>query len=808
MKLSLSWIQDHVDYHLDRPAEELADLISLRVAEVEGVERLGEALQQVRVVEILATEPHPDADKLRIATVTDGEGETQRIVCGATNCRPGIRVPFADLGAVLPTVDKDGNVSTFTIKRAKIRGVESTGMLCAADELGVPGGHDGLLELPLDAPVGTCLAEIEPFKSAADLLFEIDNKSLTHRPDLWGHYGFAREFSVMFDLPLAPYPQGAVSTGPSSFSIVNEVPDRCFRYSGLLIENITVSPSPDWLQQRLLSAGVNAINNIVDITNFILLELGQPMHAFDADKLSGTTIGIRAATDGEKFIALDGQTYPLSAADLVIDDNGRAVALAGVMGGLDTGVEAGCTRVFFESATFAASSVRRTAGRLDLRSESSARFEKSLDPEHTTMALRRAWQLVQEICPDARLAGEIVDDFPTPYPEITIQTSHAFLRDRLGTDEVTDAFIDRILAGLGFTLGGDLALDVPSWRRTKDVSLAEDIVEEVGRHFGYDNITPCAPQFDLQVPAENPARQFERGVKALLTEGYGCTEIMMYPMVGPKLLGRVGLDQRRRSSLPIPVSEFEQMMRPESVPQLLQAIAENAKHFPQFRLFEYGRVYDTSEMKGLLPTERTRITGTFVPAFERDSLQQETFFQGKALIQDILRLAGVDNAKTMPLTDSEAAWIHPNIHCGFYRGRMLLASLFKLHPSCADEFGVSHNAYIFEVYADRLETLTRNLKYQPISKFPTVRFEVTVVVAAQTLSGDIEAAIGRAAKRQLRSLEVLTIYEGDPIPTGKKAISYRMEFAASDRTLSHDEAESVQNKVVAALEKAGYPLKQ
>jgi phenylalanyl-tRNA synthetase beta chain len=802
MHISFNWMRDFAPIELGDSPNLLSEVISLAIAEVEGVSSHGDALGQVTVAEVLKTEPHPDADSLKIATVNDGERE-RRIVCGATNCRAGIKTPFADIGAELPDTDKDGNPTVFTISPRKIRGVASDGMLCSGRELQLSDDHDGIWIFPENTPVGVKMSELDDFREAKDVLLEVDNKSLTHRPDLWGHYGFAREMAVVQDVKLAPYPAlDPDSDDACEFRISNEIPDRCRRYAGLHIDGITVAPSPAWLQQRLKAVGMNSINTIVDITNFVLLELGQPMHAFDVATLSGREISVRLAKEGETFLALDKHKYELGPSDIVIDDAGRAVALGGVMGGLETGVTETTTSVFLESANFAATPIRLTANRLDLRSDSSNRFEKSLDPEHVPMALRRAWQLIKEVCPDATCRGNIVDDFPTPFAEITIPTSRDFLRRRLGAD-VEDAFIDRVLSGLGFGLSGDLDITVPSWRRTKDVGIAEDIVEEVGRHFGYDNIVPNAPRFELEVPPANASRSLERQLKAILTEGHGFHEILCYPMIGPQLLEKYGLEISGHFTLTNAISEYHDRMRKHTIPQLIEAVCENRKHHPAFKLFEFGRVYDTDAMDGLLPTERRRLAGAIVPPAE-DS-DEAAFFEAKALILDLLQVGGVSRTQVKPLEDADS-WVHPGIAAGFYRGRQWVASLYKLHPSQADICGLRESVFLFEIDADLLGSAKRKLSYKPISKYPNVRFEVTVIADKRELSANIEKAIGRAAGKLLLDLSVITIYTGLPIPPGKKAISYRMHFAG-DHTFGGDEVTAVQDKVIAALVRAGYPLK-
>ncbi|MEN9361992.1 MAG: hypothetical protein RL095_3527 [Verrucomicrobiota bacterium] len=803
MKLSLSWIQEFTDAKIDLTPLELSSKISLSVAEVEDVHVTGVALTQVRVCEILATQPHPNADKLRLATIRAG-GEERQIVCGAGNCRPGIKVPFADLGAKLPYTDKEGKPAILEIKKAAIRGVESTGMLCSAKELGLAEASDGLLELPDSTPVGAKLSELPAYRAEADLVLEIDNKSLTHRPDLWGHYGFAREFAAVFGGALKPYPGlEPDSKATSAWQVAIANPELCRRYSCLEVEGLDAGPSPEWLQTRLRQGGIGSINKLVDVTNFILLELGQPMHAFDADKLAAKQVSVRAAAEGESFAALNGQSYTLKTSDLVIDIGGRAEALAGVMGGAHSAVSASTTRLLLESANFHAAGVRRTATRTGLRSDSSARFEKSLDPENCDKALRRAWQLLKELCPAARCVGGIVDSYPAPYPALSIQTSYAFLASRLGTD-VGKAFIDDKLARLGFSLKGDLDIAIPSWRATKDVAIAEDIVEEIGRLYGYDNIPSMAVTLPDSIPAPNPARKLERELKNVLANGWNATEIMSYPWCGDKELATYGLKPDGLMTLVNSLSEDAKYMKTTDIPKIIAAVSENLKYRDSFRLFNFTRVYDTTVMKGLLPTERFQFTGAFVPAADKkDALQTQSFADAKACVLDLLRTAGLAGFTVEELRDKSAPWIHPGIACGLYRGKQLIAQIFKLHPAVAATQDIKANAYLFQVDFDALVGAERKFKYKPVARFPSVDFDITALVNERALAGSLQTAITKALGASLTGIEVVSIYQGDNLGPGKKTISYRMTVASDERTLAPDEILDLNRKAVKAVLNAG-----
>ena len=804
MKLSLNWIKDFVDYSIDRQAQDLGDLISLSVAEVEDVLEAGSALSQVKTVKVIACEPHPEADRLQLATLDTGS-ETRKIVCGAKNCRPGITVPFADLGAKLPIIDKQGKPAILEIKKAKIRGFESTGMLCSEAELGLADEAPGILEMDNDLPAGVSLSELPQYAKWRDILFDIDNKSLTHRPDLWGHYGFAREFAAIFDLSLKAYPGLKVEAKGGSGFTVNVNSENCRRYSALRIKNVTVGESPEWMTTRLTNAGINSINNMVDLTNYVLLELGQPMHAFDVAKLTGTELEVRQAQAGEKFSALDEKEYELNEEDMVISIGGRAEALAGVIGGGLSAIDENTNEILLECASFNAAPVRRAASRHGIRTDSSSRFEKSLDPENTPIALERIWQLIKELCPNAELVGGLEDCFTQPYPEITIETSQAFIEKRLGCD-IGQEFIHGKLKTLGFGLEGDLSVTVPSWRRTKDVSIQEDLVEEIGRLYGFDNISSEALSSENRIPVINHARSLERQVKEMLSSGHGLTEIMTYPWCGQDELDAFGLSSDGLMTLLNPVSEDATFMKPNNMPKIIRAVSENIKYAADVRLYDFNRIYDTTQMvQELLPTERFQFTGALAPApAGKKNLQTESFFETKALVGDVLKLAGVSTWQIQNFPDNElASWVHPGINCQFRRGRQLLAEVFKLHPAIAEKNHIKHNVYIFVIHFDEIAKVGGpKYKYQITSKYPTVPFDITVATQPRVLAGKVEALIRKGGAKSLLDLDVVSVYEREET----KNISFRMHFGAKDHTLSHDEIHELQKKIVASILKGGFEI--
>jgi phenylalanyl-tRNA synthetase beta chain len=512
MKFSYQWIQDCVP-GLDTPAAELEHLITVHTAECEGVHPAGELLKGARVAVVLSAEPVAGTHITK-AVVDIGEGETITVACGAPNCRAGMRTIWAPVG------------------RKTIQGIESNGMLASPAELGLGRDASGIIEW------GAAALALDP-----DRIVEIDNKSLTHRPDLWGHLGMAREVAAITAKQLIdPADLSLLPTGSDSFNVHIADYELCPRFSVVVFENVRVAPSPYWLQYRLMSVGLNPINNIVDITNFVMAELAQPMHAFDRDKLRGDRLIVRPARDGETLLALDETEYTLTPADGVVADQDGAVSIAGIIGGRPSAIADETTNVVFESANWKASLIRKTSARLRLRTDASMRFEKAQDPANTVRALARAIALMRIVCPEARLVGGSTDDYRSLPQSSSILLRLDVLNRKLGRDvpepEVR-AILERLEFGVDSAGPGALQVTVPSFRATKDIAVADDLVEEVGRMIGYDTITPAPPFVACTVPPDNPERVWYRELRALVT-ARGFTEVYNYSFLSDAQAGRPG----------------------------------------------------------------------------------------------------------------------------------------------------------------------------------------------------------------------------------------------------------------------------
>jgi phenylalanyl-tRNA synthetase beta chain len=751
MKFSYQWLSEMID-GLDTPAKDLARLITLKTAECEGVEEAGPLLAGAAEALIVAVEPIPSSHNQKATVETMRYGQ-KHVVCGAPNCRVGVRTVYVPLGKKI------------------IDGVESDGMLASAAELGISRDHSGIVEL--DAP----------FTLTPDFVIEVDNKSLTHRPDLWGHHGMAREVAAILGRPLRdPVKPIAFRDAPPAIEVTIDDFALCPRYSALVFENVRVQPSPLWLQYRLEAIGLNPISNIVDVTNFILAELPQPMHAFDADKLRGGIV-VRTARAGERIAALNGETYDLDPSNLLITDSSGPIAIAGVIGGAGTAISATTTRIVLESACFNASSVRKTSSRLKLRTDASMRFEKAQDPANTVRGLRRALELLEQVSPGIRLVGGLADTYrPLPEPP-AIELPLDWLDRKLGI-AVPAAEVRKILESLEFRVTEGAArtflVTPPTWRATKDVTIKDDLVEEVGRMIGYGSITPVAPLAPARVPPANPEREFQHHVRETAAQ-QGFTEVHNYSFIGEDQARAFGLSTK--VEIANPIASDQHLMRSSLLPGILKNVNDNLKNFDQFRLFEIG-----SEI------HKDREIPHFAAAiYAKDD--------GVAGLMELKRLAEcvIEGAKARPA--ESRPYEHPRraaeiVACGAVIGR-----LFEFHPRMVE----TGRAAVLDLdLAAIRKLLSADVRYHPLRRFPTAAFDLTVVASARASIGEIESQIAKLAGKELVSTAFLRDFAA---PDGSRSLSYRITAGAADRTLESEEVSAIRARIIAGLRDAGFELK-
>ena len=762
MKFSYNWIREYVPA-LDTPARHLERLITMRTAECEGIEEAGTLLAQACAARVVAVEPIPGSHNVKAVVETAAYGENV-VVCGAPNCRAGMTSVYAPVG------------------KKVIHGVESDGMLASGAELGINRDAAGILE---SEAITRC---------APDYIIEIDNKSITHRPDLWGHFGMAREVAAILRHPLCdPVQPALIPSGPPAIGVAIEDLDLCPRYSALVFENVTVRPSPLWLQYRLTAIGLNPINNIVDMTNFIMSELAQPMHAFDRDLLNGDTIFIRRARDGEYFLALNEQDFTLRPSNLVIADAKGAVALAGVIGGMDSAIVEGTTRIVLESACFNAASVRRTSAALKLRTDASMRFEKSQDPANTVRGLARAVELLQELSPGIRLVGGLADQRKASTAPAPILLPMDWLIRKLGKEvssgEVSD-ILQRLSFGVSAHAPGVFSVTVPSWRATKDVSVKDDLVEEVGRMIGYDSIEPRPPAVLTTVPPDNPERGFLRHARSIFA-GQGFTEVYNYSFVVEADARAFGMDPAGHVTVANPIAPNQSLLRMSLLPELRGNVLENSKHSDSFRIYEIGR--EIHKQPRGLPREIPHLAAAI---YSKEGDGAAGLFEMKRAAQCLM--PGAEARPTAPRQyehPARAAEIH-------WRGTVV-GRLFELHPSLA-----GGRTAMLDLDLTVVESAaTGPERYTPIRRYPSSAFDISVVARERELTADLREKLAALAGPLLESIEYQRQYSGPPLPEGTKSVSFRLTVGSAERTLSSEEVGEIRARLIDGMRAQGYDLR-
>ncbi len=795
MRVSLKWLAEYVDITL--APEELARRLTMAGLEVATIERVGGSWdeQLVTVGRVVAVDRHPKADLLVLATVEYAQGQEQTVVCGAPNVAAGQKVAFARAGASLI----DGRTGKSTVlKPATIRGVESAGMVCSEKELGLSEEHEGILVLPDDAPVGAPVA-----RYLGDAVLELDLKP--NRPDCLAMVGVAREVAALSGGAVRePGHTYEESDEPASAKVSVEIadPDLCFRYVASLVEGVSIGPSPRWLQERLVAGGMRPINNIVDITNFVMLELGQPLHPFDFDKLRGNKIIVRRARAGEKLVTLDGVERPLSTDMLAIADAEAPVALAGVMGGFESEVTEKTTTILLESATFHATNIRRTATKLKSRTEASTRFDKGLNPELAMVAARRATKLFVDLAGGRALHG-FVDIYPRPAPEVRLDLTRQRLQQVLGIDLPTST-VRSALTSLGFSCRWlppeRYQVRVPYWRT--DVAIADDLAEEVARIVGYDQIPTKGLSGEVPPALPEPRRELRERLRDALAAA-GMQEVITYSLTTLDALKQVVPPEELATYPPLrvvnPVSAEHEYLRPVLRASLLKAASANVRQREgELALFEAARVY-VPEGEGK-HQEHEHVVGVVTGRREdrwgHASAEPVDFYDAKGYVERALAALGVE------ATFQEA------VAYGFVPGRTaeLLAdgrkvgTLGQVHPAVAAFFDISQDVYLFELVVDELlASVGAVRRYQPLSRFPPVMQDIALLVDRRLPADRLRALIEE--HELVRRAQVFDVYEGAGVPADKKSVAFSVTYQEPDHTLTDDEVARAQRAIVERLKR-------
>lgn len=783
MKIPYSWLKDYAEVNVD--PHTLGDKLTLSGSALEEVIIQGDNIKNVVTCKIKKIEKHPDADRLNVCQVDIGTEEIQ-IVTAATNMKEQDIVPVALHKSILA----DGT----EIKKGKMRGVVSNGMFCSEEELGIAGDEPvhGLMILPADAPIGMDIKEYLGLNKAI-LDFEITS----NRPDCLSIVGMARETAATlrtsYKMPNFNYEAKCSSNINDELKV--EVKDElCRRYMAKGVKNVKVKPSPGWMQERLLEAGVRPINNIVDITNFVMLELGQPMHAFDARQIESKTIVVERALDGEKFTTLDEIERELDSSILMIKDASKSVAIAGIMGGLNSEIQDDTTEVIFESANFEGTNIRVSSKKLNLRSESSSRFDKDIDPNLAKLAIDRACALICELGCGEVMEGTI-DVYNSVKEESSITVDSKWINKFLGTD-ISNEEMKEALDSLDLKTklnGNDLNITIPTFRI--DIAIKEDIAEEVARIYGYDKI----PTTIFKVATEREPKYKNDILTDVVIEtmiGSGVNQSISYSFVSPKVFDKVNIpaDSKLRNVVKIknPLGEDYSVMRTTTLPSIMESLGRNySRNNDYVRLFEIGRTYIPNEDQTKLPTEKNVLTiGIYGDC---------DYLDLKGIVENVIDGLGITKAKYV--RESENPSYHPGKTASLMVRNKKVGVFGEIHPDVTESYGIDVDCYVAELDLDVLfEASSTTKTYKPLPKFPAVTRDIALLCDDSILVAEIEETIRKAGGSLVEKVQLFDIYKGAQIPEGKKSIAYAIAYRDEKKTLEDKDIAKVHDKILKALE--------
>jgi phenylalanyl-tRNA synthetase beta chain len=794
MLVSSRWLADYVPMSL--PPKELASRLTLAGVKVEQVISRGDTWDGIRIGDVKQVRPHPNAERLTLVTVDVGETETPTVVCGAPNVAPGQRIAYGPVGVRV----FDGHTGELTtLKPARIRGVESAGMVLSERELGLSDEHTGIVVLPEDAPVGGELREY-----LGDTIFDIE--VTPNRPDLLSVLGVAWEVAaqthVRVQEPERIYAEAGSATAASKTSVTIDDKLLCPRYVAGIVERVKVGPSPAWLQQRLQSASMRPINNVVDITNYVMLEMGQPLHAFDFRKLGGQRIVVRRARAGERVKTLDEVERELTPDMLVIADASKPVAIAGVMGGSEAEVSPSTTTVLLESATFNPVNIRATSTALGLRTEASIRFEKGLHPELAAAAARRAMKLLVEVA-GGRAAKGLVDAYPAKRPDTRVVVTKKRIEQVLGVDMGT-AQVRTALTELGFGCRwvppDRYVVRAPYWRT--DVIMADDVIEEIARATGYDRIEPSALAGTIPPAFDEPVQRLRERLKDAAVAA-GAQEVITYPLTTTEALARVlpadDLKMRPPVRLENPMSSEQSVLRSSLRSSILSSIGANLRRDNRMvALFEAARIFLTQE--GDLPEERETVIGAVSgrrPGRWGEPTDEDVdFFDAKGILENILARVGA----AVEFRPHEEYGLLKSRTAALMAGGIQVGVIGQVHPSVTARFELAQPVYIFEIDVEFLQKEMRGaVRHRPPSRFPAVTQDLALLVDSGVPAARVEALIRSSAL--VADARLFDVYEGAPLPPGKRSLAYAVHFQAPDRTLKETEVAEARRRLVRRLER-------
>ena len=806
MKASLQWMNEYVPLDLNRPAQELADELTQAGIPVEEVLSMDPGLKKIYTGKIVEITKHPDADKLQVCQVQclseDGEEITKQIVTAATNVAVGQIVPVAYHKSRLA----DGT----EIKKGKLRGVVSEGMFCSVAEFGIssdlvrPEEAQGIYIFPEGTPIGL---DIKEALMLNDTVYEFELTA--NRADCFSMVGLSREFGIMTNQK-ALFPVIMVNENGESIegkaSVAIEAHNLCTRFTSRLVTNVTIEPSPLWMQNRLRNSGIRPTNNVVDVTNYVMLELGQPMHAYDYDCVADHTLIARCAKAGEILTTLDGNERELNESMLIIADTKGPIGVAGVMGGLTSEVTDKTTNVLFEAAVFNGPSIRRTSKALGMRSEASGRFERGVNHKYTAYAIDRAAQLLQQICPSCKVSVGVIDVYPEPVEQRTVTFTAEQINDYLGTSIEKDRMID-ILTKLefGITESGDtIEALVPTWR--DDVTVMPDIAEEVARIVSYDNIAPTIPVAILSSGGMTPKKTLTKDVTHYLAHA-GLSQIITFSFMHKDGLTNMMLPEgdSRYTAIPIlnPISEEFPYMRTTLVPAVIEAAKRNiAQQNKDLWLFETANVYEPKELPLTeVPHERPMACGIMMGKVTEaawNQVQRDTdFYDVKGVVDGLLAKLGLTQ---FDIQSSSESYYHPGVSAHYTVNGVTIANYGELHPQVVKNFDLSGKVYMFEIDLEAVLSITvPPFRYQSFSKFPGTSRDLAIVAPVSVTSGEIVALIKEHGGEYLESVSIFDVYEGEHIEAGYRSLAYNLQFRSMEGTLNDEDIDGAIQAIIDAL---------
>lgn len=783
MKVSLNWIKKYVDLPKDITNEQIMRDLTIRTVEVEDMVNTGDKFKDIVVGKIIEVNPHPNADLLKVCLVDIGEDEYKQIVCGGENLYPNELVVISKPGAM---VYWHGEGDLVEIKETKMRGVSSYGMICGAtevylSELFPPKNEKEIVDLTgLDVKPGENISDA---LNLGDTILEIDNKSLSNRPDLWGHYGIARELSVIYNVPLKELEINKPN-GLPEYKVSIEEKDKCKRYAAVKIDGVIAKESPSWMKTLITNAGMRPINAIVDITNYVMMAIGQPTHAFDSTHVKGEKIVVRNARENEKLLLLDNNELDLTTDDLVICDESSPLGLAGIRGGKEDSILPETTSVILEVANFSAEAIRKTGKRFAEKTDASIRYEKGIDTQRVDLGISLALELFKEIFPQSKIVA-FKDEYLEATPNNAIDVTKKFLDDRLGK-VISNEEITRILTGLGYEVSFDndiYHVVVPTFRSTGDVTLKDDVMGDIARLLGYDSFEkkPLTINFEHAVLQNDVL--LERRLKEYLSYRCGFNEIITYPWIDEKYIDAAGFDKSKMVMLATPPSPEQAYLRASLVPGLLEAISKNLRYFDEFRIYEMTEVFEKGEYHEssedeTLPIHKNYLSGAIV---KKDA--KSAFYEIKGVIESMSSYVHMESLSFRPCESS--SYLDKNAKLDIYLGDILVGSLGLLSvKTMADSKIKRTNVGIFEInVSEFIPYPSRTNEFKHLPEIPLVEKDLSILVDEDVTWEKISKMI----RNKVSEYSFVEEYRGEQVPTGKKSVTFKVKLGDGKSTLTSDD---------------------